>query len=229
MTRARLALTLAGGVAALAVLMAVFVWAAKKDRAATADQHDAEALGDYGRVPPFTLTERSGRRVTRDDLRGAVAVVDFIYTACTDTCPAQSLALSRLQDDFAGAPLRLVSISVDPDHDTPAVLRRYAARYRAGDRWWFLTGDRRAIYCLAKDGFRLMVTDPSAASPMCGAAAWLAPAPADARGDGGAMVLHSARAVLLDRQTRVRAYHAMTDAAAMARLRENIKRLLAER
>jgi cytochrome oxidase Cu insertion factor (SCO1/SenC/PrrC family) len=86
-------------------------------------------LGDYGEVPAFTLTERSGRPVSRGDLRGLVWVADFIYTGCTETCPAQSLQFARLQQEFAGAAdLRLVSITVDPVHDTPEVLRRYAER-----------------------------------------------------------------------------------------------------
>ncbi|HXG02703.1 MAG TPA: SCO family protein, partial [Candidatus Binatia bacterium] len=68
------------------------------------DSGALEQLGRYGEVPPFSLTERSGRRVTRDDLRGTVWVVDFIYTECTDTCPTQSLELARLQREFAEAP-----------------------------------------------------------------------------------------------------------------------------
>jgi hypothetical protein len=74
--------------------------------------------------------------VTRDDLRGRVWVADFIYTECTETCPTQSLQFAQLQREFQdAADLRLVSITVDPVHDTPEVLRRYAERYGATDRW----------------------------------------------------------------------------------------------
>src|SRR6266542_6286386 len=83
-----------------------------------------EDLGDYGEVPAFALTERSGRRVTREDLRGLVWVVDFIYTECKETCPTQSLQFARMQQEVGDATdLRLVSITVDPRHDTPDVLR----------------------------------------------------------------------------------------------------------
>ncbi len=189
-----------------------------------------EQLGRYGEVPAFSLTERSGRRLTRDDLRGVVWAVDFIYTECTDTCPTQSLEFARLQSEFAEAPdFRLVSISVDPAHDTPAVLREYARRYGAGDRWWFLTGDRRSIYCLARDGFRLGVSDPRSTEPLdCGGRAWLGPAPAWAHHGSSGLVMHSARVGLVDRQLQIRAYHLATDEASMTRLRDNVRRLLAE-
>jgi protein SCO1/2 len=187
-----------------------------------------EALAVHGTVPRFSLVERSGRRVSRDDLRGLVWVANFIYTECKETCPTQSLQLARLQRDFAGAAdLRLVSITVDPRHDTPEVLRAYAQRYGAGDRWWFLTGEMRATYCLARDGFRLSVVDPSApAPPECGRAIRLGPAPAWASHGSQGLVMHSARVVLVDRAAAIRAYHLATDPESMERLRANLRRLL---
>ncbi len=87
-----------------------------------------DTLADYGRVPDFALVERSDRTVTLADLRGAVWLANFIYTQCTETCPLQSAEAARLQREFAGARvLRLVSITVDPGHDTaatPGCLRR---------------------------------------------------------------------------------------------------------
>jgi len=189
---------------------------------------DLEQLGRYGEVPSFALTERSGRRVTRDGLRGSIWVVDFIYTACTETCPTQSFQLAQLQWEFTRVPdLRLVSITVDPAHDTPEVLRAYAERYGASDRWWFLTGEKRAIYCLARDGFRLGVVDPSAAGPPdCRPVSWLGPAAAWASHGSGGLVMHSARVALVDRRGQIRAYHLATDAESMARLRANLRQLL---
>ena len=189
-----------------------------------------EQVGDYGRVTPFTLTERSGRRVSHDDLHGLVWVANFIYTECKETCPTQSLEIARLQQEFAGAPdLRLVSITVDPQHDTPEVLRRYAERYGATDRWWFLTGDKREIYCLAIRGFRLGVADPSATMPIeCGAALHLGPRPSWASHGSGGMVMHSADIVLVDGTARIRAYHRATEPESMKRLRVNLSRLLNE-
>jgi protein SCO1/2 len=189
-----------------------------------------EQLGDYGVVPSFALIERSGRRVTLDDLHGLVWVADFIYTACTESCPTQSLQFAGLQRDFArAADLRLVSITVDPVHDTPAVLRRYAERYGVGEHWWFLTGDKHEIYCLAHEGLRLAVLDPSDASPpACGRNVSFGPAPAGAGHGSQGLVMHSPRAVLVDRAGAIRAYHLATEPESMARLRANLRALLAE-
>lgn len=216
--------TVAGAAAAL--LAGTLLLAARQTPSAAPT--DLERLGRYGAVPFFSLTERSGRRVTRDDLRGSVWLVDFVYTECTETCPTQSLQFARLQREFSGAPeFRLVSITVDPVHDTPAVLRAYARRYGAGDRWWFLTGARREIYCLARDGFRLGVVDPEASgSPACGEASWLGPGRAWASHGSRGLVMHSARVVLVDRTGQIRAYHLATDPDSMARLRANFRRLL---
>ncbi|OLC34259.1 MAG: hypothetical protein AUH81_12650 [Candidatus Rokubacteria bacterium 13_1_40CM_4_69_5] len=228
-SRRRAALLLASVIAGSALVVgAAATWLARRT-APAASEATLEALGTYGVVPSFTLTERSGRRVSRDDLRGLVWVVDFIYTECTETCPTQSLQLARLQREFQdAADLRLVSITVDPEHDTPEVLARYAVRYGAGDRWWFLTGDKRDIYCLAQQGFHLGVVDPAApAPPSCGQALGFGPARAWASHGSKGLVMHSARAVVVDGAARIRAYHLATDAESMARLRTNLRRLLA--
>ena len=188
-----------------------------------------ETLADYGLVPDFRLTERGGSAVTLADLRGKVWLANFIYTECTETCPLQSLQVQRLQKEFAGsADLRFVSITVDPGHDTPEVLRRYAERYGADPgRWLFLTGPKPAIYGLAKDGFKLGVSDGSPAA-QSGVPGWpLGPGPAFASHGSGGLILHSSRFVLVDRQARIRAYHRTDDPDSLARLRENLRALLA--
>ena len=124
----------------------------------------APQLPVYGTLPDFTLVERSGRLVRLEDLRGKVWIASFIFTHCPDECPLMTAELAQLQADFAAlSDLRLVSISVDPDRDTPAVLTQYAAQFHADpERWLFLTGDRRAIYQLAREGFRLGISAPTA-------------------------------------------------------------------
>jgi cytochrome oxidase Cu insertion factor (SCO1/SenC/PrrC family) len=146
----------------LAVLagMTLRRWQAAQPRAG--GERPLEGLGNFGTVPEFALTERSGRRVTRADLQGLVWVANFFYTTCPDTCPLQSAKMARLQQDLADdRAIRLVSISVEPEHDTPEVLQDYAQRFGADpERWLFLTGDKTAIYRLAQEGFRLSVVDP---------------------------------------------------------------------
>ena len=199
-----------------------------------------EKLDVYATVPQFSLTERSGHPINRDDLQGKVWVANFIYTKCTETCPTQSLQLARLQDDFADArDLRFVSITVDPKNDTREVLTEYAGRYGADrERWLFLTGDKREIYCLAT-GLKLGVVDPSDPNPpACGAPAaravgavlaLLQPPFAFATHGSEGLVMHSARLVLVDGAARVRAYHLATEKDSLNRLRPNLRALLAER
>ncbi len=158
-------------------------------------------------------------------------MIDFIYTECTESCPTQSLQFAQIQKDFPAADdLRLVSITVDPHHDTPEVLNRYAARYGANDRWWFLTGDQREIYCLARDGFHLSVVDSSAAQPpTCGSAFGLGPAAAWASHGSKGLIMHSARLVLVDRKAEIRAYHLVNNLDAAEKIKANLRSLLAEK
>ena len=229
MTRPR---RVALSVAVALMMVAVVMWWMEASRfTPRADEGSLEQLGDYGGVPAFSLTERSGRLITREDLRDHISLIDFIYTECTETCPTQSLQMAQLEREFAEArDLRLVSITVDPRHDTPKVLARYAERYQADDRWWFLTGDQHAIYCLAKNGFRLGVVDSSTSQPApCGERLGFGPRAAWASHGGKGLIMHSARFVLVDRGTRIRAYHLATDAASMQALRGNLRRLLSGR
>lgn len=185
----------------------------------------APRLAVYGEVPPFALIERSGRTVSRGDLAGKVWVANFIFTSCRLTCPQQTAAMARLQDDLAAEPdVRLVSITIDPDHDTPAVLARYAARFRAdADRWLFMTGEPRAILSLAEEGFRLaaFVAPPAPETPIAQAFPALR--------DETPVLVHDARFALVDRLTRIRGYYSSLDPEAMARLHRDVRSVLGER
>lgn len=122
-------------------------------------------------VPDFTLTERSGKKVSRDDLKGKVWVAAFVFTRCSGPCPQVTATMARLQKelDLKNSPdLRLVTFTVDPDKDTPNELKEYAARYQAdAERWLFLTGMAEAdLHKLLHDGFK--VTAQRAAKPKAG-------------------------------------------------------------
>jgi len=95
-------------------------------------------------LPEFRLTDQSGRAVELADLRGKVAAIDFIYTRCPlpDVCPRLSANFTTLQRRFHGRDVMFLSVTVDPDYDTPAVLADYAKRWAADPAAWrFLTGD----------------------------------------------------------------------------------------
>ena len=163
----------------------------------------------YGSVPDFELTERSGRAVRLADLKGHIWVANFIFTSCAGPCPMLSQQMSGFQTSLAPArDIRMVSFSVDPERDTPAVLTEYAARYRADrERWLFLTGDRKTVYRLIREGFRLTVKDE----------------PED---DG--QIIHSLRFALVDREGRVRGYYNGDDPQSLRGLLPDVDRLLRE-
>ena len=102
-----------------------------------------------GPAPAFALVDQNGRQFTITDLRDKVAVVTFIYATCTDTCPLLTAKMASLQGPLAadfGSRVRFVSITVDPEVDTPAVLRGYAKAHGANlTGWSFLTGPPSAI------------------------------------------------------------------------------------
>jgi protein SCO1/2 len=144
-------------------------------------------------VPAFTLVERSGRPISRDDLSGRPWVADFIFTRCSGMCPALSTRMAELRRALRerGLDARLVSFSVDPSHDTPEVLREYATRFGADDGWLFVTGDRDALYQLIGQGFKLSVAERSP----------------EQAADGGELITHSDRFILVDAEGRIRGYY----------------------
>jgi len=108
---------------------------------------------DFGPVADFTLTERSGRTIRCQDLRGKVWVASFLFTRCCTGCPRISADLLELQKNLPEG-VAIVSFSVDPEYDTPPVLKAYADTLGADPkRWLFLTGKQSEIYHLIKDSF----------------------------------------------------------------------------
>jgi cytochrome oxidase Cu insertion factor (SCO1/SenC/PrrC family) len=180
----------------------------------------AEPLPVLGTIPDFTLTDQAGRTVGREDLLGAPWVGDLVFTRCVLACPLMSTKMAALDRDLplaagtAGGPAaRLVSISVDPEHDQPAVLAAYAERYRASDRWLFLTGDRDEIYRLAGEGMHLGFDPNPPLVPL----------------QEGDNIYHSTRFVLVDGLGRVRGYYDSESSEELEVLRGDLERLIEER
>ena len=112
-------------------------------------------------APEFALTDQQGRPFSSAELAGKVVVADFVFTTCTDICPLLSGTMSQVQAQLKQAGLLgtkavLLSFSVDPEHDRPAVLAEYAERFGADPSGWrFLTGDRAQIEGLLTTGYRV--------------------------------------------------------------------------
>jgi protein SCO1 len=109
----------------------------------------------------FELTERSGRTIRSEDLKGQPYVACFFFTTCPGSCKRQSDQMRLLQSKFIGKPIRFVSITVDPEVDTPDVLTKYAEQYSADkERWLFLTGPMESISKIGVEKFFLFEVKP---------------------------------------------------------------------
>ena len=144
--------TAIGGALALILLLGLQPAAAEQaDHAAHHDAHKhhkvapgyQRSLASYS-VPNVTMVNQDGQRVALPELLDADAPVmlNFIFTSCTAICPAMSAIFARVQTELGSDSerLRMVSVSIDPEHDTPEALSAYARRFGAGPQWEFLTG-----------------------------------------------------------------------------------------
>jgi protein SCO1 len=115
----------------------------------------------YGQVASFTLTNQDGHAVSLGDLRGSVWVADIIFTRCPGPCLSMTRQMRDLQQALAGnSQVKLVTLTTDPDFDTPPVLKTYAERFGANlGRWMFLTGTKRQIANLATDSLKLTAVE----------------------------------------------------------------------
>lgn len=115
---------------------------------------ESRALPKIGPAPAFSLTTQEGTRLALKDLHGKVVVVTFIYASCADTCPLLTAKLAGLQGRLGtdlGAKVFFVAITVDPERDTPQVLKRYAQVHGANLAGWaFLTGTPAEIQQVAR-------------------------------------------------------------------------------
>ena len=160
-------------------------------------------LPSLGLVPDFTLTDQTNREFrSAEAFKRKVWIGDFIFTHCAGPCPRMTSHMRKIQDALAGEPeIKLVSFTVDPARDTPAVLAAYAAQFKA--RWFFLTGSPEALNQLSKHAFKL--------------------------GDVDGNLEHGTRFVLVDKFGRLRGYYSATSAEVIPQLIADAKALLKER
>jgi len=159
-----------------------------------------------GGLPAFTLTDQRGQPFGSRELAGKVWVADFIFTACQQACPLLSERMAEVgkRARHLGPDFHLVSISVDPERDTPERLAAYAARYGANPiSWSFLTGPEQAIQTTVVEGFKVGAGkeragggDATAGGAAAGAGFW--------------EIFHGEKLVLVDRQMRIRGYFSAT-------------------
>ena len=166
------------------------------------------SVSSYGTVPHFQLVNQEGQPFDSAQLAGKIWIADFIYTTCPGPCPMISTRMSELQKPLEKTDVHLISFSVDPEKDTPEVLRGYAEKLHAEPkRWDFLTGPKSAIYSLSRNGLKLAVSDGS---------------------DEAGIPVHSTRLVLVDRHGEIRGYYEATEADAVTKLLADTSHLLRE-
>lgn len=168
----------------------------------------ATKLPSYGKVAAFTLTSQNNKPFTEKDLQGKIWVADFIYTRCTDLCPLLSYRMSGLQKVFSkDNQVRLVSFTLDPWHDSPAVLARYAKGYGAkSGRWYFLTGRPPALAAVGANSFHFFMAK-------------------DFRRDQVGKTGHAGRFALVDAGGTIRGYYDSDKKADLSKLIQDVKRL----
>ena len=141
------------------------------------------------RVPNATLVSEANKPLQLDAMKGNVTVYDFIFTNCAGTCPMMTATMRRITSKIdKDAPVRFVSISVDPQRDTPEKLRSYASKMRNDPRWVFLTGDTKTITDLSINGFKLAASGASSEA-----------------------VLHSSKFAIADKHGVIRDYYGATN------------------
>ena len=169
-----------------------------------------EPLPVLGGVPAFSLRDHEGRPFSERNLAGNVSAVAFMFTRCPSVCPAVSRAMRSVQVAASrdNVPLRLVSVSVDPENDTPAVLKSYAKQYDADlARWTFVTGDYQVIQRTAEQGFKIAVSgSPNPKQEHFG-------------------ITHGSHLVLVDPKLGIRGYYRTSEPEALDRLVADAARL----
>ena len=163
----------------------------------------------YHAIPPFSFINQNGDTVTEKWLNDKIYVADFFFSTCPTMCPKMMAQMSKVnKESLKMNDLAIISHSVKPEHDSVPVLREYAKLVHAdAKKWALVTGNRKDIYDIAIDGYKLAVQE-------------------DPRAPGG--FLHSEMFVLVDKSKRIRGYYDGTDSVVVKKLINDIKMLSAE-
>ncbi|HEX6984684.1 MAG TPA: SCO family protein [Planctomycetaceae bacterium] len=162
-----------------------------------------EGIGD------FSLTERSGETVTKEGLLGKPWIVGFVFVRCAGPCPKVTGQMRKLQDELRDEDVRLVTMTVDPDYDTPEVLTQYADAFGADEKkWLFLTGDKATMYRYIEEHFKMPVEETTGPDRK-----------------PGFEVIHTTNLLLVDAKGVVHGKYNALMPEEMAKLRRDVKKL----
>lgn len=163
----------------------------------------------YHIVKPFAFIDQYNGKVTEESVQGKIYVTDFFFTTCQSICPIMSTELERVYKTFEKtSEVMILSHTVDPEEDSVNVMLNYAKLHGVTDkRWLFLTGDKKHLYDLARQGYLLNAEE----------------------GNGGEEdFIHTQNFALVDKERHLRGFYDGTDSAEVSRLIIDIKLLLEE-
>lgn len=171
-------------------------------------------LGYGHEIASFSFLNQDSVMVSSSDHEGKIWVAEYFFTTCGSICPLMNAQMRRVQEAFKDAnDIQIFSFSVDPEHDTPSVLKKYAVRHGARPNiWQFLTGNKDQLYTLARRSFFL-----------------LKPAEVAKHGDGNSDFIHTNNFVLVDHKKRIRGYYDGTSIQEVDQMIQDIKKLQTER
>ncbi len=171
-----------------------------------------DSTGNYTTptIGNFILTNQAGLKTSTADWKNKIVIVDFFFTHCPAVCPKLTNSLKRVQAYFnPGKDLLFNSFSIDPERDSVSALNQYRKLFALDNHnWHLLTGEKKDIYKLARNSFKIVATD----------------------GDGGSEdFIHSEKLVLIDTHKRIRGYYTGTNDAEVSQLIQDIKKLQNEK
>ena len=181
---------------------------------------DGKEINDtiWHKVANIRLQNQLGDTVSLDSLKGKVIIIDFFFTHCASICPILTRNMRHLQDalklkDYSKRIdttfVKFISLTVDPEHDSPPVIKKYADRYGVNsDVWWMLTGPKKTIYDFALNELKLGLQDSVSVD---------------------SNFVHTDYVALLDKNRVIRGYYHGTDTAAMASLGDDIVFIMLEK
>jgi protein SCO1/2 len=158
-------------------------------------------IADYGAIPEFQFTERSGQPFGKAQMIGKISILNFFFTNCKGPCPVMNSKVAELYRKYStSGDVHFVSVSVDPERDTLEALNIYAENYGVRDnRWLFLRGEQDKVHALSEKGFMLAGELPD---------------------------LHSTKLVLIDSRGHLRGFYNSFDDASLELLTMHVKVLL---
>ncbi|HZH86970.1 MAG TPA: SCO family protein [Brumimicrobium sp.] len=171
-------------------------------------------IGIGHRIGEFKLRNQNGEEITLKDVRNKIFVAEYFFTTCPTICPIMTEEMKRVQQRFKGNnEVKILSFTVNPEHDSVEVMKAYAEEHGAVDgQWHFLTGTKEDLYHLARNSFFV-----------------LKPAEAKNLGDAGSDFIHTNNFVLVDTELRIRGYYDGTSKEEVDILMDDIELLLNEK